>query len=114
MMNLYFQHGRRFPDQELKDWGENGPILPNCIGVHSIYGELCAYFASRFDMHVAQKLTGWERADDNALQMKFSKEFVIAKFMDGETGYFGDWGLAPMTYFNQGILAVNYDDEIPE
>ncbi len=99
MLNLYIQHGRRHPEEALKAWGENGPILPNCIGIHTIYGATYAYFASRYDAEKASLLTGWPFYDGDALEMTFSESLLIAKFRDGAIGYFGDWGLEPMKYF---------------
>jgi hypothetical protein len=104
LLNLYIQHGRRHPKEALKDWGENGPILPNCIGIHAIYGATYAYFASPYDAEKASLLTGWPFYDGDALEMKFSESLLIAKFRDGETGYFGDWGVEPMKYFEDPPL----------
>ena len=101
MLNLYIQHGRRHPKEALKDWGESGPILPNCIGIHAIYGAIYAYFASAYDAEKASLLTGWPFHDGDALEMKFADSLLVAKFKDGQTGYFGDWGLEPMKYFEE-------------
>ena len=104
LLNLYIQHGRRHPTEALADWGENGPILPNCIGIHSIYGSTYAYFATAYDAKIASRLTGWDFYEDCALEMEFHDGLLIAKFQDGELGYFGDWGIEPMKYFEDVSL----------
>lgn len=88
-LNLYLIHGRKTPDESLDDWGFDGPVLKNCIGVHSTYGEIRAIFATPQDALKAKTLTGWEEGhDDNELMIKFHEDVIHTT-----TGYFGDWGL---------------------
>jgi len=91
--DLYIQHGRKFPNEDLDDWGPNGPKLKNCIGVHSTYKNMYAYFATPRDREIAERQTGWEQWDQKSLIMKYCDDLLVAKFEDGSVGYFGDWGL---------------------
>ncbi len=95
--DLYIQHGRKHPTEELDDWGPNGPKLKNCIGIHSTYKNMYAYFETPRDCEVAEQLTGWERWEANSLVMKYHDKLLVAKFENGDIGYFGDWGLIAPT-----------------
>ena len=93
--DLYIFHGSRSPNEELDDWGEAGPTLKNCIGIHSTYQNFYAYFATPADCYHARLQTGWEVWDENSLVMRYEQDLLVAKFSDGSLGYFGDWGLMP-------------------
>jgi len=38
-MSVYIElcHGRTDPDQDMEDWGSDGPILGPCASIHSVY-----------------------------------------------------------------------------
>jgi hypothetical protein len=91
--NLYIHHGRQFPTEDLDGWGQPGPILKNCVGIHSTYQNLYAYFATPEDCNAAKQQTGWEDWRENSLIMRYHHDLLVAKLPDGSFGYFGDWGL---------------------
>ncbi len=93
--DLYIHHGRKSPDEELDNWGENGPRLRNCIGIHCTYLRTYAYFATQLDRDLAALRTGWETWEETSLVMKYHDDLLVARFEDGTIGYFGDWGLMP-------------------
>ena len=37
MVGIRLYHGRKDPNQQMDDWGENGPVLGPFDGVHSTY-----------------------------------------------------------------------------
>jgi hypothetical protein len=106
MLDLYIQHGRRSPDQSLSGWGEDGPVIPECLGIHSIYGRKVIYFGSAHSAQIAAALTGWPFDSDDSLTMTFEGDFLLAKFSDGSPGYFADWGLAPTQYFRSAPASL--------
>jgi hypothetical protein len=92
-MDLYLQHGRKTPDERLEDWGSEGPRLKGVAGIHQTYGNAAnVHFTDRAAMLEAQRLTGWEEWDDNALTMKWHEDMVLC-VCDGVASYYGDWGL---------------------
>jgi hypothetical protein len=92
-MELYLSHGRKTPDEQLSDWGDNGPRLQGCIGLHQTYGhEANVYFTDNAAMLAAKALTGWEEWDDNALTMRWHEDMVHTQ-CNGVSMYYGDWGI---------------------
>lgn len=94
MLKLYLHHGRKTPNEKLEDWGPDGPVLKNVVGVHQTYGNgPNIYFANRQAMLAAQELTGWTEWDDNALIMKWEGDLVEVKEFSGSPMFYADWGL---------------------
>lgn len=88
-MELYLHHGRKTADEELEDWGFDGPRLQGVTGIHVTYlTHYSVHFESAEACATAQALTGWDRWDVNALRMLFEDDLVKTK-----DGLFGDWGL---------------------
>ena len=95
---LYIHHGRKSPDEDLDHWGADGPRLRNCTGIHCTYQNTYVFFATQLDRDIAAIRTGWETWEETSLVMKYHDDLLVAKFENGITGYFGDWGLiAPST-----------------
>src|SRR6185436_1674093 len=93
MMDLYILHGRKTPDEDLQEWGPNGPRLKGVTGMHETYGTgIRVYFKDRSATLEAQHLTGWEEWDENCLQMRWHDDCVVCE-RDGVKMFYGDWGL---------------------
>lgn len=93
--DLYLHHGRKTPDEELEDWGPEGPRLKDVIGIHQTYGNAAnVFFKDAPAKQAAQQLTGWEEWEPNALTMRWQDDMVAVK-TDTSTMYFGDWGIIP-------------------
>ncbi len=92
-MELYLSHGRKTPDENLDDWGPNGPRLQGVKGCHQTYNTpVNIHFVSRAAKDEAQRLTGWETWDEKALTIRWHEDMVHCR-CDGVDMYYGDWGL---------------------
>ena len=93
-MRLYLNHGRASLDQDMDDWGGNGPRL-RCTGIHQTYDtSVNVHFANRADYDAALKATGWEPWEPGAaLIMRREGDCVRCDPADGPTCFYGDWGL---------------------
>lgn len=83
---------------DVDDWGFDGPRLKGVTGFHCTYGvdgHFNLWFESDSAASEAEKLTGWNFWDNNALTVEFSKDNTMVKIhtRDNEIHYFGDWGL---------------------
>lgn len=85
-MKLKLLHGRTTPDEELDDWGFDGPTLEGVSYVHSAYTMFTVGFQTVELAEKAQELTGWRLFDSKVLQMQFEGEMVKTK-----QGFFGDF-----------------------
>jgi hypothetical protein len=103
MHELYLLHSRTRLDEDLEDWGFQGPRLQEVDGIHVTYGNINIHFASEAAMLAAQQLTGWDRFGDTALSLCMAEDCVDVRGFSGHdnhknpltgaTVYFGDWGL---------------------
>lgn len=93
MLDLYLQHGRRSPEDNLEDWGFDGPRLPNVVGIHETYRcTLRILFADAESAKHAQRATGWQLWDDCELEATIADDMLSCDYR-GSRAYFGDWGL---------------------
>lgn len=71
-MILKLFHGRKDPDQEMTDWGFEGPEIHGVTTVQFQYGVEHIIFKTPDLMEVARKATEWEPSEfyENALVMK--------------------------------------------
>lgn len=91
LMRLITLHGRRSPDEQMDDWGFDGPSFDGIRAIHVTY-------SSQYNLHFettefAQKcvdVTGWEWFDEDAVQMQFHDDLL---YMPNSSEYFGDWEL---------------------
>lgn len=98
-MRLISLHGRLKPDQEMDDWGFNGPTIEGIVAVHFTYGEPHVFFARDEDANKAWEITDWEWFDDKALIARTFDDLLVMDNVeiseDGEVwvgrAYFGDW-----------------------
>lgn len=87
-MRLMLMHGRNSPTEEMNDWGFQGPTLDGVEAVHFTYGlsTVRVWFVDVASREKAQEITGWEECEDNALEMQFHEDLVMA-----QGKYYGDW-----------------------
>ncbi|MBD2745903.1 hypothetical protein IC232_04240 [Microvirga sp. BT688] len=103
MQELYLLHGRTRLEEDMEDWGFNGPRLQGVDGIHVTYGNINVHFAGDAYLLAAQQLTGWDRFGDTALTVRMAEDCVEVRGFNGHdndntpltdaTVYFGDWGL---------------------
>lgn len=90
-MKMLLIHGRHKPDEDLEDWGFNGPTLTGVKYVHWTYGNMTVGFTSREHAEEAQKNTGWEPFDDLVLEVREHQDMLKAKDTKGKDAYYGDY-----------------------
>lgn len=90
MMYLKLIHGRKSPEEQLDNWGFEGPVIGPIKYVHATYfSTFTVGFYDAAAMEEARKLTGWGAWDELTLEMK-----VVADLVKAGDGYFGDWELS--------------------
>lgn len=91
-MRLVPLHGRDDPEREMDDMGYSGPIITGIKAIHVTYMmEINIYFGDQTAAVAAQKATGWDWWDENALSVRMHKDLIC---MDGK--FYGDWELQTM------------------
>lgn len=88
-MKLRLIHGRKSPNEELHDWGFDGPIIKNISSLTGTYGEMYAHFENEQHLLKAHNQTGWKYFGDYALIVRTFEDLL--QTIDG---YFGDWDLS--------------------
>lgn len=92
--HLILLHGRKTDNEEMDDWGFNGPLLVEIAWLHWTYSnsiDLC--FISEKATMKAQIETGWEQFDDCVLSMRLKEGLVVTdEPIDGRC-YYGDFEL---------------------
>jgi hypothetical protein len=92
MFELYLKHGRESVEQDMEDWGFDGPRLTGVIGLHQTYDtNVRIVFENRAAMLRAKEATGWLEWDDNSLELARCEDLVMTYVPHKR--YFGDWGL---------------------
>lgn len=93
-MKLYLHHGRKRPDENLDDWGPDGPEL-DVTGIHETYQSgVHVFFATPAAFAKAQAETGWKTwENDRTLVMPVTDDLVAINPPGGEPMFFGDWGI---------------------
>lgn len=93
-MQLVLYHGRKKPDENLEDWGEQGPVLFGVTGLHQTYGNPAHIFFKTKELRQhAQAITNWRQWDELGLQMKWCDDMVECGDEYGPIMYYGDWEL---------------------
>lgn len=93
-MNLKIFHGRDTVDEQMDDWGYEGPTLTAIQWWHTTYyNEQRMKFATFADAEAAKQLTGWKCVDNCTLQPIFEGDCLVVRAGDGKTRYYGDWSL---------------------
>lgn len=95
-LRLLLIHGRFDPDEQLEEWGFNGPDIEGIEALHSTYEtHRVVRFKDRAAAQRAHALTAWEWWDENALLMQFHDDMLKTTCIsaDGPAMYFGDFEL---------------------
>ncbi|MGD0290856.1 MAG: hypothetical protein ABSC63_14520 [Candidatus Binataceae bacterium] len=100
-MKLQLLHGRKTPDEKLTDWGFNGPCIEGIAALHvTYYATFVAHFKDKASAEAAQRLTGWDWFDADALELRRERNLihVRARYIlqgptPGPAAYYGDWEL---------------------
>ena len=88
LMQLVLYHGRKSPDQEMDDWGFDGPALKGVERIQYTYGHLYVFFSNPAFCEAAKAATGWSDHADNALQVGQHDDLLQAA-----DSYYGDFYL---------------------
>lgn len=86
-------HGRFDPDQEMGDWGFQGPEIK---GVHALVVTYNSIYRLVFDSEEAceqaREQTGFEKWEAKQLEIRFHEDLVHLKpHGEGPEAYYGDW-----------------------
>lgn len=95
-LDLLLIHGRHDPDEQMEEWGFNGPTLQGIEALHVTYQQtFVLHFKDRASCQTAQALTGWPEWDDRALELQFHDDMlkVIPIASDGPVAFYGDYEL---------------------
>jgi hypothetical protein len=95
-MRLLLSHGRFDPDEQLEEWGFNGPDLDGVEALHVTYQTtFVLHFKDAAAAQKAQALTGWPYFDCDALELAFHDDMlkVCPIASDGPIAYYGDYEL---------------------
>ena len=88
-MRLFLYHGRKTVDEEVEDWGYDGPTIEDVNYLHDTYhSNLTIAFRTRAAMHKAIEITGWEIRDKHAYLLQVP---ITEGLMKTKDGFFGDW-----------------------
>ncbi len=94
MLDMLLIHGRSYPDEELDDWGFNGPTLTGIEALHVTYqSTFVLHFVDAAAAQAAHALTGWPYFDQDALELTFHDDMllVVPIASDGPMAWYGDW-----------------------
>lgn len=90
-MKLTLIHGRNDPDEQMEDWGFEGPIIE---GIEWMAVTYMTHFRIKVaNNEIAEELAkklGWDMWEDCQLLIKFHDDMIEA-----EGKYYGDWSIDP-------------------
>jgi hypothetical protein len=81
-------HGRKAPDQDMDDWGFDGPTL-HCLTVAHDQDRILLQDADAHSLELAKRL-GLEVASDTITLHYFADLVTVPRFADDAPAYFGD------------------------
>lgn len=81
-------HGRKDPDQDMDDWGFDGPTL-HCLTVAHDQDRILLQDADAHSLELAKRL-GLEVTGDTITLHYFADLVTIPRFADDAPAYFGD------------------------
>ncbi|MBX3498123.1 MAG: hypothetical protein KF889_01665 [Alphaproteobacteria bacterium] len=96
MLRLMLIHGRHDPNEEMSDWGFNGPDIEGVEALHVTYqSTFVLHFVDKSAAQKAHAQTGWPHFDDDALELQFHDDMLMTLPVacDGEMAFYGDWEL---------------------
>jgi hypothetical protein len=86
-MKLRLFHGRRYPDEEMSNWGFEGPTIEGMAWMTSAYiTTFTIGFRTVEAMKLAKRQTGWEIRDDKVLEVAITDDLIEAA-----GSYYGDF-----------------------
>lgn len=88
-MKLRLFHGRHKPEQNLEDWGFDGPLIQGIQDISWTYGNLRLHFKDKTSWLEARNQTGWDGMGDWSLDVAQKDDLIVTK-----DGYFGDFYLS--------------------
>lgn len=94
---LVLFHGRKTPDEELEDWGSDGPCIP-IEGFHTTYGEHKVHLSPLFPIErwPEMEAIGFTAGSpDNWLEIPFKDGLLKCNGI-----YYGDWYIIAREPFN--------------
>lgn len=95
---LHLFHGRRTPDEELDDWGFDGPVIKGIAAFSCTYfTTFRVTFADEESYQAAKSLTGWNPWDELTLEITGSAGLVTTTGEQHGPAYYGDWSLRPLS-----------------
>jgi hypothetical protein len=97
---MRFFHGRATPDEELDDWGVNGPIIGPLQWVHTTYGATIRLaFEGSHDQDIEFLLHG----DVIYVRDEMNEHFNLAQGREADAlpYYYGDWSVFNHTCTSQ-------------
>ncbi len=94
-MSVYLKlfHGRKHPDEELDDWGEDGPVFGPLPFVHTTYG-------NHIKMGYGHNPESATRLPD--YEAVFCELHVIGDLLYYDGMWYGDWAVFDESIFNSG------------
>lgn len=88
-MKLFLYHGRKTKDEEMEDWGYDGPRIEDVnYLIDSYHCHLRVSFRTRAAMFKAIEITGWK--------IDFKEEYlllipIVEDMIHTKEGFFGKW-----------------------
>ena len=79
MLSLRLFHGRKNPEEQLDNWGEQGPLLKGITYIGWTYGMMRVTFESAEYFTKAKLETGWTEWDDRTLEVKRNEDTIMCE-----------------------------------
>lgn len=93
-MQLHMYHGRLSVDQDMDDWGTEGPYLKGVEYIVVTYmSTFRVGFIDQASFDQAKIETGWPTWDELQLEAQFDKDLLVITRLSGEKVHYGDWSL---------------------
>lgn len=90
MFNLSLWHGRHDPDQDMEDWGFDGPVIEGIVAIHTTYlSEIRITFKDLQHTRRAFIQTMWEEGLNNdELLISITDDMI---YVPRRAAWYGDW-----------------------
>lgn len=116
-MKIQLLQGRDTIDEEMQDHGYAGPCLERVTAVHDTFGATTnVYFADASAAEAARVLTGWDRWDDNALEMTRVEDCIQVRPLMGAVvsvpSFYGDWEVQEDDFAGLGTAPRNMAEDV--
>lgn len=108
-MELRLTHGRNDPNEDMEDWGFDGPTLLNVKSVQQMYvHRFVVTFTTDAARDEAQRATGWPTWEDKSLEMLRFNDLIEAHEADRAPQYFGDLDVCEHESSTEVITATRH------